>query len=57
MLRALALETKFASIDAIVFQERINMVQVLNYYWSCLVLLEADTLSVLNNRKLECFFH
>ena len=55
--RVRARETKFASIDAIVFQERINMVQVLNYYWSCLVLLEADTLSVLNNRKLEYFFH
>ena len=52
--QVMALETKFALIAVRVFQERINMVQVLNYYWSCLVLLEADTLSVLNKLKLEC---
>ena len=52
--RERALEKKIALIDVIIFQERINMVQVLNYYWSCLVLLEAETLSVLNKLKLEC---
>ena len=52
--RKRALETKFALIDVIIFQERINMAQGLNYYWSCLVLLEAETLSVLNKLKLEC---
>ena len=51
--RERALETKlFALIHVIIFQERINVVQVLNYYWSCPVLLEAETLSVLNKLKL-----